>query len=144
LNPAGTALSHKRPLWLAVLLTSALVPLLHVGVLLVIGALKGTSINGEEIARAMGVLIFIAFPILVIGISLCGFLITALLKKWGRLTGFTLCLAAGLVGTLAPIILTAFTTPFRLANLALGCFIGFVAGVVFVLVAGIPFGRASR
>jgi len=135
---------HRRPLWLAALVTTFAVPGVYVGAEAIHSLVTAGSLGGDEytISPLFGSMIaglmVSAFSMYIVGLPL-----VLALRNAGKLTLPYLCLAtagSGVAGMLALILLL--NAPAHPALLAFGAGFGVLAGCVFGLVAGVRLRRA--
>jgi drug/metabolite transporter (DMT)-like permease len=134
---------HRRPLWLAALVTTFVVPAFYVGyeaaqALVTRGSLAS---DGRAVSPLFGIMfagvMVTAFSMYVVGLPL-----VLALRREGRLTLPYVCsaaAAAGVAGVLAVVL--AFDSELHPALLAFGAGFGLLAGLVFGLVAGVRLRR---
>ena len=135
---------HTRPLWLAGLITAISVPLACWAAIIVIEVANGGSFFGEEVMRSLGALMFFGLPMSFIIMFVVGYPLVLALRHFGRLSALNICAGGAAIGVLFALIGSRFIPAGQidpeLVLFAGGA--GLIAGIVFCLVAGIPFRRA--
>jgi len=102
---------------------------------------KGGSAFGEELMRGLGFLMVYAVPTCLAVMFVLGYPFALTLRKFGRLSLLNVCAGAFVIGFVvaAAAYLIDPSSAFRILYPMIGGAIGLFAGIVFCLVAGIPF-----
>jgi hypothetical protein len=132
-----------QPLWFAGFIAAVSVPPAYWAVLIMVEFAKGGSAFGDELLRSLGLLMVYAAPTCLAVMLVLGYPFALLLRKFGRLSALNVCAGAFVIGFLvtAAAYLIAPSGDFRILYPVIGGAMGLFAGVVFCLVARIPFGR---
>ena len=138
---SDTAAQHKRPLWLAALLTSIGAPLVYYIGALALNVVTGGSFYSEEAFRALGFVIFIGLPASVAAMFILGMPFVLLLRAVGKLSALNVSLGAAIIGAVTSSMVVRVTggTPEMLPELGVGALIGLLAGAIFSTIAGLRF-----
>jgi hypothetical protein len=136
---ASPARQHSRPLWVATLATPLITPLACFLVLLV-AEFMGEHSSSESMFRAIGILYMVGLPLAFGAMCLVGLPLVLLLRSQALLTPRYVLIGASVIGVLTiaaffGLMDDSWDPVLTLWGLGLGLF----AGVVFCLVAGIPF-----
>ena len=147
MSPEGeqTSQPNKQPLWFAGFIAAVSVPPAYWAVLVMVELAKGRSAFGEELMRGLGFLMIYGAPTCLAVMLVLGYPLALLLRKFGRLSALNLCAGAFAMGFL--VTATAYAVSpsgsFRVLFPVIGGAVGLFAGIVFCLVAGIPFRRPT-
>jgi len=136
--------AHTRPLWFAGLIAAVSVPFAYLLVVVVIEIANSGSAFGEEIMRGMGFLMMFGVPFCLVVMLVLGYPLALLLRKFGRLSALNLCAGAVVIGATVALLggrMSPSESVLSLMLAAFGAVAGLFAGIVFCLVAGIPFRR---
>jgi hypothetical protein len=132
---------HSRPLWVATIATPLLTPLALFLVLMVIEYTSDHP-SPESLFRAIGIIFLLGFPLALGAMCLVGLPLVLLLRSQKMLTPGYVLIGASVTGVLTMAAFTGMTSGAWDPVLTLwGLGLGFFAGLVFCLVAGIPFRR---
>jgi len=144
-DTAPTTAPGSFPLWFAALVTAISVPFACWVVLFVIEVALGGSPFGEEIMRSLGAMMFIGIPMSLLVMFLLGYPLALLLRRFGKLSALTVCAGGAVIGALFALAssdnIPVHEVDPQLVLFAAGA--GLFAGIVFCLVAGIPFRRPT-
>jgi hypothetical protein len=138
--------AHTHSLWFAGLVAAVSAPLAYWTVLIVIELSIGGGSVSEEIMRSLGFLAMVGVPVSLVVTFLLGCPLALALRKHGRLFALNLCAGALFIGAALAVLLAQSAFPSNAVDLALpalGAGTGLFAGIVFCLVAGIPFRRQA-
>lgn len=138
---SDTAAQHKRPLWLAALLTSIGAPLVYYIGALAVNVVTGGSFYSEEAFRALGFVMLIGLPASVAAMFILGMPFVLLLRAIGKLSALNVSLGAAAIGavTFSMLIRVSGGTPEMLPEIGIGAFIGLLTGAIFSTIAGLRF-----
>jgi hypothetical protein len=140
-----TSRPNKRPLWFAGFIAAVSVPPAYSAVLAMVELAKGGSPFGEEFMRGLGFLMIYGAPICLAVMLVLGYPLALLLRKFGRLSALNLCAGAFAIGFMVTATTYAVSPSgsFPVLFPVIGGAVGVFAGIVFCLVAGIPFRRPA-
>jgi hypothetical protein len=136
---------NARPLWLAAFFAAVSVPPTYWAVLILVEVAKGGSAFGEELMRSLGFLMVYAVPTCLAIVLVLGYPFALLLRKIGKLSAlnvFAGSFGIGFVVTAAANLIAS-SGAFHILYPMIGGAMGLFAGIVFCLVAGIPFRRPT-
>lgn len=135
---------HIHRLWFAGLVAGVTAPLAYWVVVFVIELWNSGGSVTEETMRFLGLTTMFGIPLSLLVMLVFGYPLIFLLRKNNRLSALNICTGALVIGALVAVALAkaAFTSnSVHIAIPLLGGATGLFAGIVFSLVAGIPFRR---
>jgi hypothetical protein len=130
---------HSRPLWVATIVTPLVIPLAYF-LVLVAAEFAGEHSSSESVFRAIGILYMVGLPLAFGAMCLVGLPLVLLLRSQRMLTSGYVLIGASVIGVLTVAAFTGLVDGSWHPILTLwGLGLGLFAGVVFCLIAGIPF-----
>ena len=136
---------NARPLWFAAFIAAVSVPVACWVVIIFIEFANHSSFLGEEVMRSLGVLMFFGVPMSLVVMYAVGYPLALTLRHFGKLKALNVCAGGLVIGALfalagSPYLPAGDIDP-QLVLFAGGACL--FAGIVFCLVAGIPFRRQT-
>jgi hypothetical protein len=140
----ATMPQHRRPLWLAALVTSVAVPIGYFLLVLAASALRNEA-PGDGTARAFGYTMMFGLPVTAGAMFLLGMPVVLMLRSMNSLRALHVCIGAAVAGGLALSLLFAMTGGNDHGlSFVWGGLVGLFAGVVFCAVAGVRWRELRR
>lgn len=134
----------KRPVWLGIALTPWLTPVIFIGLYAIYFIAMGYNRPGLSWLGSLGFSYLFGVPLGYVGVGLLGWPWVAVLRRWHKLMVGYVCLGAVVIGMLLFLLFgllignPQYILKEPSQHLAIGFVIGLLSGLIFCLVAGVP------